>query len=137
VQAAVQLRESRTVTFPSWSKSNRLPGSALDPIAPMMALMSSTSTLRKEEGAHARGYFSTLGSSSVTISPGELNKGFIFNSDPCLVDACASTVSGIPDGGFLIQNDVEGALTREPGSWTIGRAGEIRTRDLLHPKQAR
>lgn len=68
-------------------------------------------------------YYSTLGSSSVTISPGELNKGFVFNSDSSFVYSYALTVSGIPNGGFLLYNDVEGAQTPEPASWSLVALG--------------
>jgi hypothetical protein len=60
-------------------------------------------------------YTSTLDPlNQVTVNPGDYNLAFTFDSDPSLQYAYALDVSGVPDGGFLLYNDVEGALVPEP-----------------------
>jgi hypothetical protein len=59
-------------------------------------------------------YASTLNPlNQVTVNPGDYNLAFAFNSDPTLQYSYTLDVSGV-DGGFLIYNDVEGALVPEP-----------------------
>jgi hypothetical protein len=53
-------------------------------------------------------------STQVTINPGDLNLGFAFSSDPSFQYSYTLNVSGVPDGGFVLFNDVEGALVPEP-----------------------
>jgi hypothetical protein len=60
-------------------------------------------------------YTSTLDPlSQVTVNPGDYNVAFVFDSDASFQYSYALNVSGIPDGGFLLYNDVEGALIPEP-----------------------
>jgi len=60
-------------------------------------------------------YTSTLDPlNQVTVNPGDYNLAFIFDSDPTLQYSYTLDVSGVPDGGFLLYNDVEGALVPEP-----------------------
>jgi hypothetical protein len=56
---------------------------------------------------------------SVTVDPANLNLAFEFNSDPSFQYSYSLDVSGIPDGGFLLYDDVEGAAVPEPGSWIL------------------
>jgi hypothetical protein len=51
----------------------------------------------------------------VTLDPSQFNLGFVFKSDPSFQYSYTLEVTGIPDGGFLLFNDVEGAQTPEPG----------------------
>jgi hypothetical protein len=83
-------------------------GSSTPPLSPF--LVSSPTT-----------YTSTLNPSShVTIRPGELNLAFTFVSDPSLQYFYKLSVSGVPNGGFVLLNDVEGTLVPEPGSgWLV------------------
>ena len=60
-------------------------------------------------------YTSTLNPlNQVTINPGDLNLAFLFNSDPSFQYSYALMTSGIPDGGFVLFNDVEGTFIPEP-----------------------
>ena len=62
-------------------------------------------------------YASTLNpSTQVTIHPGETNLGFVFNSDPSFQYSYTLSVTGVPDGGLVVFNDVEGAIVPEPDS---------------------
>ena len=58
---------------------------------------------------------------SVTIDPKNLNLGFEFNSNPSFQYSYSLSVTGIPDGGFLIYDDVEGSIAPvpEPTSWVL------------------
>jgi len=63
-------------------------------------------------------YTSTLNPlSQVTVNPGDYNLGFVFDSDMSFQYSYTLDVSGVPDGGFLLYNDVEGAQTPEPSMW--------------------
>ena len=66
-------------------------------------------------------YTSTLDPfSQVTVDPGDLNLAFQFNSDPSFQYSYSLSVTGIPDGGFLLYNDVEGAAVPEPAlAWPV------------------
>jgi hypothetical protein len=69
-------------------------------------------------------YTSTLNpGNSVTVNPGDLNLAFIFNSDASFQYSYTLNTTGIPDGGFLLYNDVEGALVPEPGTWLLMASG--------------
>jgi hypothetical protein len=60
-------------------------------------------------------YTSTLDPlNQVTVNPGDYNLAFDFDSDATLQYSYTLDVSGVPDGGFLLYNDVEGALIPEP-----------------------
>jgi hypothetical protein len=61
-------------------------------------------------------YSSTLNPlSQVTLDPSQFNLGFAFKSDPSFQYSYTLAVTGVPDGGFLLFNDVEGSQTPEPG----------------------
>src|SRR5579871_1751490 len=53
-------------------------------------------------------------STQVTVNPGDLNLAFAFSSDSSFQYSYTLNVSGVPDGGFVLFNDVEGALVPEP-----------------------
>jgi hypothetical protein len=60
-------------------------------------------------------YTSTLNPlNQVTVNPVDYNLAFAFNSDSSFQYSYTLDVSGVPDGGFLIYNDVEGALPPVP-----------------------
>ncbi len=59
-------------------------------------------------------YTSTLNSNQATLVPGALNLAFAFTSDPSFQYSYVLTTTGIPDGGFLLYDDVEGASIPEP-----------------------
>ena len=60
-------------------------------------------------------YTSTLNPlNQVTVNPGDYNLAFTFDSDSSFQYSYTLDVSGIPDGGFLLYNDVEGASVPEP-----------------------
>jgi len=78
-------------------------------------------------------YTSTLNPlNQVTLVPSALNLGFTFNSDSSFQYSYRLSVTGIPDGGFLLYDDVEGATVPEPSSWylmaTIALWGLLRSR---------
>ena len=53
----------------------------------------------------------------VTLVPAALNLAFVFNSNPSFQYSYTLATTGIPDGGFLLYDDVEGAQVPEPGLW--------------------
>ena len=60
-------------------------------------------------------YASTLNPlNQVLLDPAALNLGFIFDSDSSFRYSYTLQVSGIPDGGFVLYDDVEGAHVPEP-----------------------
>jgi hypothetical protein len=73
-------------------------------------------------------YTDTLFSfNSVTVDPSNLNLAFAFVSDPSFSYSYTLSVTGIPNGGFILYNDVEGAAVPEPEAWwlTAGLAAGI------------
>jgi hypothetical protein len=66
-------------------------------------------------------YVSTLNPlNQVTLVPSALNLAFTFNSDSSFQYSYTLDVTGIPDGGFLLYDDVEGAKVPEPGAgWLL------------------
>jgi hypothetical protein len=60
---------------------------------------------------------------SVTVSPTSLNLAFNFLSDSSFQYSYFLDVSGIPDGGFLLYDDIEGASVPEPSSGLLVAAG--------------
>ena len=63
-------------------------------------------------------YTDTLFSfNSVTVDPSNLNLAFSVASDPSFSYSYTLSVTGIPNGGFILYNDVEGAAVPEPGEW--------------------
>jgi hypothetical protein len=56
---------------------------------------------------------------SVTVDPTHLNLAFEFNSDSSFQYSYLLDVSGIPDNGFLLYDDIEGATVPEPASWIL------------------
>ena len=60
-------------------------------------------------------YTSTLNPlNQVTVNPSDYNVAFTFDSDSSFQYFYTLDVSGVPDGGFLLYNDVEGASVPEP-----------------------
>jgi hypothetical protein len=55
----------------------------------------------------------------VTVDPSQFNLAFVLTVDPSFQYFYTLSVTGIPDGGFVLFNDVEGALVPEPGSWSL------------------
>jgi hypothetical protein len=51
---------------------------------------------------------------SATVDPENLNLAFEFNSNSSFEYSYTLDVSGIPDGGFLLYDDVEGAVSSVP-----------------------
>jgi hypothetical protein len=51
-----------------------------------------------------------------TLVPSALNLAFLFKSNPSFQYSYELSNSGIPDGGFVLYDDVEGAAVPEPGS---------------------
>jgi hypothetical protein len=73
-------------------------------------------------------YTSTLNpQNQVTLIPSALNLGFTFDSDLSFQYSYTLAVSGIPNGGFLLYDDVEGASVPEPSTWwpTAGIIGVV------------
>jgi hypothetical protein len=65
-------------------------------------------------------YVSTLNPlNQVTLVPSALNLGFTFNSNPSFQYSYTLSVTGIPNGGFLLYDDVEGARVPEPSTWWL------------------
>jgi hypothetical protein len=63
-------------------------------------------------------YASTLNPfNSATVDPSQYNLAFLFASDASFEYSYTLDVSGVPNGGFVLYNDIEAALSPEPGTW--------------------
>jgi hypothetical protein len=62
----------------------------------------------------------------VVVDPANLNYAFVFDTDASLQYSYTLDVIGVPDGGFVLYDDVEGAqATPEPGTWALVLAGGL------------
>jgi hypothetical protein len=62
---------------------------------------------------------------AATVDPANLNLGFDFNSDSSFQYSYFLDVQGIPDNGFILYDDIEGAAATvpEPASWSLVTSG--------------
>jgi hypothetical protein len=56
---------------------------------------------------------------SAMVVPGNLNLAFQISSNSTFEYSYVLAVTGIPDGGFLLYDDIEGAVVPEPGTWIL------------------